>query len=76
MRHGARALTQQKQIRILGKHPMKVLVLQQHQYLLKNWHSMTNFKMHFVPKQAFLLKLFIVSRKMPREMSRSTSRVE
>jgi hypothetical protein len=29
--HGTRALTMQKQIRILGKYPMKVLVLQQHQ---------------------------------------------
>jgi hypothetical protein len=55
---------------------MKVLVLQQHQYLLKNWHLMTNFEMHFIPKQAFLLMLLIVSGKMPREMSRSESRVE
>ncbi len=73
---GAIALTTQKQIRNLGKHPMKVLVLQQHQYQLKNLHSMTNFEMHFVPKQVFLLKLLIVSGKVPKETSRSESRVE
>jgi hypothetical protein len=76
MMHGARAWTTQKQIGILVKHPMKVLVLQQHQYLLKNLHSMTNFEMHFALKQVFLLKLLIVSGKMPRETSRSESRVE
>ncbi len=74
--HCARALMTQKQSRILGKYPMKVLVLQQHQYLLKNLHSMTNFKMYFVPKQVFLLKLLILSGKIPMEMSRSESQVE
>jgi hypothetical protein len=43
---------------------------------LKSSLSMTSFAMHFALKLVSLLKQLIRSEKMPREMSRSGSRVE
>ncbi len=54
----------------------KRLHLNLRKLLLRNLLSTTNFAKHFVLKLAFLLRRLIESGRMPRETSRSESRVE
>jgi hypothetical protein len=55
---------------------LKRLHLNLRKLLLRNLLSMTNFAMHFVLKLVSPLKKLIESGRMPRETSRSESRVE